>query len=299
MFCFYEWLPRRISVSKGKMVAPFSPTYPWGDVSIFSYLFHMCCWIWHSHQGPWFWLLPQIGPILWGTLRNILRRGGKWEVGGGRASSRHMLGRWGRECLHPSWKEEVCVYFWCKCHTPCSVKAAGSFLGEERARLFSGIKFPAAALRERQVSSKAASPVKPGILLEKRRSMLSPWITGRAQSPCSQWLSCHSILGIHSGKETERSKLANICKFTLERYQRDFLSRPRNGACPKGTITLGASFRIDTHLCMWNEASLGEWPQEWHGGLGLGNINWASWAWAESLINELLTYYENGREERR
>lgn len=42
---------------------------------------------------------------------------------------------------------KLCVYFLCKCHTPCSVKAAGSFLGEERVHLFSGIEFPAAALK--------------------------------------------------------------------------------------------------------------------------------------------------------
>jgi hypothetical protein len=64
-----------------------------------------------------------------------------------------MLGRWGKEGLHSCYKEEVCVYFECKCPPPCSVKAAGSFLGE-RAHLFSGIEFPAAALRERQLAAR-------------------------------------------------------------------------------------------------------------------------------------------------
>lgn len=171
-------------VSKGKTVVPFSSPCPSGHVS---FLFHF--FIGAVEFGTAFSAITPGTMVLTPANRTDIKEDAEehpeegWEMEWRRTSlSKHMLGRWGREGLQPSWKEEVCVYFWCRCHTPCSVKAAGSFLGEERDRLFSGIKFPAAALRERRVSNRTASPIKPGILLEKRRSMLSPWNTGQAQS---------------------------------------------------------------------------------------------------------------------
>jgi len=255
MFCFCEWCFYRISVSKrenscsnpvgllgvwvmmpwSSLWKPFSPC-PWGVVSILLHLFHGCYWIW----APCFYSAltqgtPGFIPLadrtnIKGDTEEHLKEG--WEVERGMTfPSKHMLGRWGREGLQPCWKEEMCVYFWCKCHTPCSGKAADSFLGEERACLFSGIEFPAAALKGRQVSCRTVSPMKPGILLEKRCSM-SLWNLGHVQSFCPHV----TVLPFR-----RQDKFCNG-DWSVQTYWHEnsfgTLSerlRPRNGACSKGT----------------------------------------------------------------
>lgn len=72
-------------------------------------------------------------------------------------SSSCAAGEEGKVCT-PSGKKRFFVYLRCKCHTPCYVKAAGSFLGEEHARLFPGIKFPAAALRKDKWAAELSPP---------------------------------------------------------------------------------------------------------------------------------------------
>lgn len=78
-------------------------------------------------------------------------------MGGAAFSFQARAWQVGRERLHAPGKKRFGYIFDANAALPA--KAAGSFLGEERDCLFSGIEFPAAALRERQVSSRTASPM--------------------------------------------------------------------------------------------------------------------------------------------
>lgn len=84
MFCFYEQLHYRISVSDSCSFLPATPLR--GCEHLFP-LLHWCCWIWHAvfsalTPGPVVFLLWQMGLIRRGTRRSILRRRGRREVGG-------------------------------------------------------------------------------------------------------------------------------------------------------------------------------------------------------------------------
>lgn len=311
MFCFCEWCFYRFSVSKrenscsnpigllgvwvmmpwSSLWEPFSPC-PWGVVSILLHLFHGCLWIW----APCFYSALTQGTLgfipladrtnIKGDTEEHLKEG--WEVEQGMTfPSKHMLGRWGREGLQPCWKEEMCVYFWCKCHVlerqltasweknvlVCS--PASSFLQ----LLWRGDKWAAELSPPWNQAScwRRDVPCHCGI-----------WDTCRASAP--MWLSCHSAIRISSAMEIGQSKLANI-KIRLEHYQRDWGQEMVHA--PKEP--LGATFRIFgfahkmRHL--W-ESEPRHSMEDW--GVG-GAIGWAPWVWAERLLNEL-TSYENARE---